>query len=76
MTQSAQQLFDVLQVAGDDPVVPHFSVASRLGDGNGNVFGMDIKAQIEYLLFHVVCWFSVITWFVRQRLNTAPRTCG
>ena len=80
MPQPAQHLFDVLQIAGNDPVAPDFSVAPRLGEGDGNVFGMDIEAQIQYFFAHlhsryVVCWLLFIR-FVRQRLHAAPRTCG
>ena len=42
---------------------------------DGDVFSMDIESQIEYFFFHVLCWLF-LPWFVRQRLNTAPRTCG
>ena len=60
-------------------MVSDFTVASCLGDGDGNAFRVDIKAQIQYMLvrvhFYVVCWLP-FTWFVRLRLNAAPRTCG
>ncbi|MBL9114577.1 MAG: hypothetical protein JNJ83_06180 [Verrucomicrobiaceae bacterium] len=33
-----------------------FTIASRLGDGDGNIFGMDIKAQIQYFFVHLHMW--------------------
>ena len=38
---------------------------------DGDAFSVDIKAQIEYFLFHVLYWLF-LPWFVWQRLNTAP----
>jgi hypothetical protein len=40
------QKFDPKKMSGI--FLSDFSVATRLGDGDGNVFGMDIKAQIQY----------------------------
>ena len=44
MAQLAQQFFDAVKGVRDLPIVPDFSVAARLGDGDGNVFSMDIEA--------------------------------
>ena len=78
MAQPAQQFFDVLQVAGDDPVAPDFSVAPRPRRWRRRCFRHGHQGPDTVLLcssFYVVCWL-LFTRFVRQRLNVAPRTCG
>jgi len=39
---------DAVKGVGDLSIVPQLSVTPRLGDGRGNIFIMDIKAQIQY----------------------------
>ncbi len=50
MPQLAHQLLDRVQITGDDPVVPDFSVAARFSVGDGDTFRMDIKAPNTILL--------------------------
>jgi hypothetical protein len=60
MAQLAHELVDAVKGVGDLSIVPDFSVATRLGDGDGNVFGMDIKVQIKYFFAHCLHLWVVL----------------
>lgn len=62
MTQLANEFFDAVQITGDHSMIPDFTVSTRFGDGDGNIFGMDIGAQIQYfcLRFHMWCVGSAL----------------
>jgi hypothetical protein len=71
MAQLAHELFDAVKGVGDLSIVPDFSVTPCFGDGDGNIFGMDIEAQIQYFFVHI-CGVLVAHYLVRPAGTPCP----
>jgi hypothetical protein len=61
LAQSADPLFDRLQVVAQGPALPHFSLAPGFRRRRDDGFLVDIESEIEFFFHWCVCWFFVVT---------------
>lgn len=74
LAKLAHELVDAVKGVGDLSIVPDFSLATRLGNGDSNIFGMDIEAQIKYFFaycFHI-CGVLVALYSVHPARTSRP----